>query len=137
MLNKFSLYIGLLLLLFFFSNCSITRRVPDGQYLYTGASVKIDKTDKKLDTKALATDLNYSLYPLPNRRLFRIRWRLRTYNTFYSKKKKGLFHWISTTIGEEPVLYDAKNTESVKEVLKSKAINNGYFSPEVSHYIKA
>lgn len=135
-MNRLSLYIGLLLLLLLLSNCSITRRVPDGQYLYTGAVVKVKKTDKAIDTKAFSSDLTYSLYPQPNRRLFRIRWRLRTYNTFYSKKKKGLFHWLSTTIGEEPVLYDAKNTQSVKDVLKSKAINNGYFSPIVEHYIK-
>lgn len=135
-LKKALFYTVFLLLLFSFSNCSITRRIPDGQSLYTGAKVNIEKINQDIKTKDLSTQLTFALYPSPNRRLFNIRWRLRLYNTFYSKKQKGLFHWISTNIGEEPVLYDAKNTQSVEKVLESIAINNGYFSPTISHDVE-
>ncbi|MEM1320625.1 MAG: BamA/TamA family outer membrane protein [Bacteroidota bacterium] len=118
------------------SGCGLKRSLADGEYLYTGAKVKIKKANKKTDTKALMTAYESLIKnPRPNRRFLGIRWGLRIHNLFASKKEKGLLPWLQK-LGQEPVIYDEKFRTQMERLLENKAINNGFFFSEVSSELK-
>lgn len=109
-----------------FSACSVTKLLPEGEKLYTGATLKIERPDTTVAPN-LATNLQSLLAPKPNTRLFGFPWKAWFYLKFQTEKQKGLKHWLSTTIGEPPVLYDPPQTEQVVRLLENRAQNMGHF----------
>ena len=114
------------------SGCTLSKVLQPDEFLYTGAEVSIEKGTAKYSTTALETSLNAALYPKPNRKLFGIRWRMRTYLLFYNDgKKKGIASTIRDRLGEAPVIYRAETTDNVADLLENRSINMGYFGTEV------
>src|SRR5690349_15125377 len=73
-------------------SCSVTRKLPPHEKLYTGAKVKIDDeyTSTKKE-KALEDELEGILRPRPNTSFLGIRYKLMFYNMIDTvEKKKGL-----------------------------------------------
>lgn len=130
-LNRFSLYlIGCLLLI---ASCSPTKYVPDGDSLYTGATVTIkDRKASKQERNILKSNLTGSVRPLPNKKFLGLRLKLTFYNISGgdSAKRKKLFKWLRKK-GEEPVLASSFNAEHNRKVLVSMLMNRGFFRPTV------
>ncbi|MEM6963409.1 MAG: BamA/TamA family outer membrane protein [Bacteroidota bacterium] len=127
----------LLLCLFQLASCSLTRTVPKGEHLYNGAKVKIKKPKRSISTANLEANYNTLLKSTQhNRRWAGIRWKLRFYNFFHTKKQKGLFHRLQKKWGEPPILYDSTNTERIKEVMENQAFNEGFFDVSIEAKVK-
>ncbi len=95
--NIFFIVLGLLLL----SACSISRRVPEGQYLLTKNRIKIDTRDVS------RSDLDRLIRQQPNRRLLGFyRFHLRAYNLGDYGKENRIKKTLKNTIGEPPVILD-------------------------------
>ena len=64
------------------AGCSSTRKLKPGQYLYTGAEVKInpDSSGRIKDEKQVKTTLESKTRPRPNKSLLGIKWKLQLYN---------------------------------------------------------
>lgn len=77
--------------LFFVLGCSNTKYLPEGDLLYTGASVTVkDSLIKKKERKALETELEGLLRPKPNKQILGLRPKLWIYNLAGEpKKQKG------------------------------------------------
>ncbi len=119
------------------TGCSLTRHLPEGEYLYTGAEVQIEKTDKQIDVKKLETTCKTLIQsPRPNRKMLGIRWKLRWYNFFYTKKQKGLWHWLQKKLGEPPVIYDEQVTSKTIQLLQNRAFNQGFFHSTTTLHAK-
>ncbi len=116
-------------ILSFLSACSSTRRIPDGDALYTGASVVVEDTALSAKTKkALRTDLSALTRPKPNTKFLGMRVRLFFYNLAGNPKKKhSPASFIKNKLGEPPVLLSDVNLEHNRQVLQSHLENRGYF----------
>ncbi|WP_256014031.1 translocation and assembly module lipoprotein TamL [Desertivirga xinjiangensis] len=114
--------------------CSSTKYVPEGDYLYTGASVKIeDKNIKKRESKALSGELEGVLRPRPNSRFLGIPFKLWIYNSFGNpKKEKGLGNKIRNKFGQPPVLFSSVKVDYNRDLVQNRLENRGYFRAEVT-----
>ncbi|WP_426486224.1 BamA/TamA family outer membrane protein [Flavobacterium sp. 2] len=133
MKNRYIKYF-ITLSLFFVFGCSNTKYLPEGDLLYTGASVKVkDSIIKKKDRKALENQLEDLLRPKPNKQFLGLRPKLWVYNIAgQPKKDKGFRYWLRTKVGEEPVLFSKVDLDYNASVLRNFTENKGYFKTRVS-----
>lgn len=126
----------LLGILIFFStltilnSCSITRRVPEGEYLLTRSRIEAD--NKKVNTR----DLRNLKRQQPNRRILGFyRFHLRTYNLADYGRENWIKSVMKNTIGEPPVILDTVlvNTTMNQHLLYLR--NKGFFNAEVDKKI--
>ncbi|WPO76889.1 BamA/TamA family outer membrane protein [Flavobacterium sp. KACC 22761] len=133
MKNRYIKYF-ITLSLFFVFGCSNTKYLPEGDLLYTGASVKVkDSIIKKKDRKILENQLEDLLRPKPNKQFLGLRPKLWIYNIAgQPKKDKGFRYWLRTKVGEEPVLFSKVDLDYNASVLRNFTENKGYFKTRVS-----
>lgn len=124
-----------LLACFIWAGCSTTKRVPPGQYLYTGANIKVnpDSAKKIADQKAVKKDLESKTRPRPNKSILGVKYKLLLYN-IYGKptRSKGFKHWVSTKLGEPPVLLSEVKLKNNDAILGSYLISQGYLQGVVT-----
>ena len=120
--------------------CSSTRRVPDGEQLYTGIkSMKFIGQDKYASTETgelAVEEITYALDYAPNGsfagssslKTFSIG--LWIYNTFYDSEK-GIGRWLFKTFGTEPVLISKVTPQLRAEVANDVLKYYGYFDGKV------
>jgi len=109
--------------------CSTTKRIPGGQYLYTGAEIKInpDSSQRITDQKQVKKDLESRTRPRINKSILGIKFKLLLYNIYgKSTKPKGFKNWVSTKLGEPPVLLSEVSLKNNEAVLGSYLISQGY-----------
>jgi outer membrane protein assembly factor BamA len=141
------------------ASCSITKTIPEGQYLLTKYSVEVDNKD--IDKE----DLYGYVKQKPNRKiLFTYRFHLRMYNIgdnlkdhsekkkiksekrIAKRKKKGkridmnkemrrrdksIKNWLQNTVGEPPVILDTLLSENSAKQLRMYLFSIGHFNAEV------
>jgi outer membrane protein insertion porin family len=122
-----------ILIAVFISACSTTKYLAPGQKLYTGGKVKIDdKNVKKSEAKALSTELEGLLRPLPNGSILGLRVKLYIYDKTRTNKRRGLKHYLNTHLGEPPVLVSAVDLDKNASILQNRLQNEGYFLAQVA-----
>lgn len=124
----------IVLSLFFAFGCSSTKYLPEGDFLYTGSSVKVkDSVLKKKDRKALENEAEDLLVPKPNKKILGLRPKLWIYNLAgQPKKAKGIGYWLRTKVGEAPVLFSKVDLDYNASILRNFTQNKGYFKTRVS-----
>ena len=116
--------------MFLMSSCSSTRKLPDGEQLYTGAKIKIEEKDYPVAKKKLLKDeLEAITTPKPNSSLLGIRYKLFFYNMIDTvKRQKGLKYYIKYKMGEPPVLFSQVSISANRDILNNRMENRGYFN---------
>ncbi|RYG19828.1 MAG: hypothetical protein EOO07_06080 [Chitinophagaceae bacterium] len=117
------------------AGCSSTRKLKPGQYLYTGAEVKInpDSSGRIKDEKQVKATLESKTRPRPNASILGIKWKLQLHNLAPDTvKPKGIGNWLKNKIGEKPVLMSEVKLKFNNDVLKSYLISQGYLQAEVT-----
>ena len=116
------------------SSCSNTRFLPEGELLYTGATIKIEgKETTSKEKKVLKEQLKELLRPKPNATILGLRPKLYIYNIAGTpKKEKGFRHWLKNKVGEAPVYYSKVDLEYTKSVLQNFSENSGYFNAKTT-----
>lgn len=120
--------------------CSTTRRLPEGETLYTGVK-GVDVTP--LDGEKIPSSVTYALEEAvavkPNNSLFgsvSVRYPfplgLWVYNN-WPNPPKGFKHWIYEKLVEQPVLVSDVRPEVRVRMLDDILDNNGYFSGSASY----
>ncbi len=109
--------------------CSSTRTVPEGDRLYTGATIKW-KDKKPKDYSALSDGMNNILRPKPNKKFLGAPFRLWLYNLGKEPKGKGLNYLLRKKWGEAPVLFSTVKTQVNMDLLTNYLEDNGYFQNE-------
>lgn len=122
------------------SSCKVAKKLPPGEKLYAGASLKIIKNDSLNSEKLpeLKEELLSLTRPLPNTTLplpflSHYPYKVGFYYFFgTNKKEKGIKSWLKKNLSEEPVFINAalvdKNAANLEAVLKTK----GYFNAKVA-----
>src|SRR5688572_19793252 len=103
------------------ASCSATKKVPEGDALYMGATIKFDSSGLNAKKrKELKSDLSELTRPRPNKRILGIPFKLLFNNTKLFRKK-----------GEPPVLLSNVNPGHNQKILQSTLENRGYFAAGV------
>jgi outer membrane protein insertion porin family len=109
-------FISLVIVIILFS-CSATKKVPAGDALYVGATVKVDGPDLSREQKRdLRSDLSSITRPRPNQRILGIPLKLLFNNSRLFRR-----------LGEPPVLLSQVNLEYNVKTLQNSLENRGYF----------
>jgi outer membrane protein assembly factor BamA len=117
----------LLLVILAATSCNTKKYVPKGDYLYTGAEVRIqDKHLSGKEKKLLKADLQSLVRPRPNSSFLGIKFKLMIYN-LRSKSGHGPGSWLSRKFGEPPVLFSAVKVDYNQKLLANRLENRGYF----------
>ena len=121
--------------------CSTTRRIPEGEQLYTGIK-GIDyvySTDTTPPVpEALREEISTSLFVKPNNYLAILDWRypfplgLWVYNN-WPNPEKGLKHWLYEKLAAEPVVVSDVRPEMRTHMIEQMLANNGYFRGKVGY----
>lgn len=134
--NRYSVWRGVLLsaFLLFMWNCSGTRKIPAGQYLYTGANITLNSPDRIPNRKELISALDELVRPKPNGSILGMRPRVWIYNiTADSVPQKGLKGWLNRKVGERPVLLDDADPLNTRSLIQNRLYNSGYFQADVEY----
>ena len=129
----------MLVLAFMLASCSTTKRLTEGQTLYTGVSkMKIESMEPKGKVPgSVRSAVRAPLNVKPNNPLVSPYLRtplpigLWAYNSLYTEKKKGFGAWMYRTFAKQPVLME----KDVQPELRVKMVddildNHGYFGSQ-------
>lgn len=115
------------------ASCSTTRRIPDGELLYTG----IKKIEYHTDSASRISDglkssISDAVMVAPNNYIKLLNWRypfplgLWVYNN-WPNPEKGFRHWLYEKLVEEPVLVSDVRPEVRTRMIDQILDNNGFF----------
>ena len=115
------------------SSCSVQKYLPEGERLYKGATVKVDKNkETATSAKTLRKTIALAATPKPNKFLlgqpYKVWW---YYKIGEPKREKGLKAFLRNRLGEPPVLSSRVNAKATAENMASLLDNLGYFHSTV------
>lgn len=123
--NCLARILGGCILAMLLSACSVTKYVPDGEYLLDNVELKYSAP------KISTTELTPYLKQQPNFRVFGLaRLRLRTYCLSGRDTSKRRNRWLRR-VGEPPVIYDDYSTIKTDKQLEQYFKQKGYLNAEV------
>lgn len=113
-------------------SCSGTGKIPEGDLLYIGHTIAIEKGEETKKTrKEIKSQLKTLIRPIPNKSILAMRPGIFFYNLVGEvKKDKGFKHWIKYKLGKEPVLMSKVDLEYNKKVIQNYVENKGFFNAE-------
>ena len=112
--------------------CSTTKHLPEGEKLYTGASVKLNASGTTVrQNKVLKSDLQGLTRPKPNSRFLGIPFKLGIYNLFRNAKPNSFFGKFRDKSGEPPVLLSSVDLNNNVKTLQVHLENKGFFKASV------
>lgn len=118
-------YIVFILVTMILSSCSMTKKVPEGEYLLNKFTIK---SDNKAIDKTLLEDF---VRQKPNSKIPLIgRARLGIYN-YSGDTTKWLNRFIQKRLGQPPVIFSARSTAQSASQIQKELSNQGYLRAEV------
>ncbi len=123
-------YILLFLAVSILLSCSGTHKIPEGDLLYVGHTIDIEKgKEDKKTRKAIKSELDKLIRPKPNKSILGMRPGIFFYNIYDTvKKDKGFKHWVKYKLGKEPVLMSKVDLEYNKKVIQNYVENKGFLN---------
>lgn len=113
--------------------CSVTRRLPEGEYLLQRVTVEPDRSTPRRD-RIPAADLEKYIRQTPNKRFLGTNFYVWLYEQADPAKQNGWNNW-KRRIGQEPVLLDRNLTERSARNLKVYMDSKGFFSSQAAFEI--
>jgi outer membrane protein insertion porin family len=123
-------YITLLFSASLLLGCSGTSKIPDGDLLYIGHTLSIEKgQEAKKTRKEIKSELDELIRPQPNKSILGMRPGIFFYNLAGEvKKDKGFKYWIKYKLGAEPVLMSKVDVAYNEKVIQNYVENKGFFN---------
>lgn len=116
--------------------CTGLRKLPDEEYLFTGATIHYDSAEL-LTKKSEANTQLEALIKAPNMKLLWMRPLLSIHNSIKEpKKEKGLGYWLKYKIGEPPILLRDFDLPQIDAAMINRLENLGHFDAELSYDVE-
>lgn len=113
------------------ASCSLTKWVPKGDALYTGATIKVEDSLLLSGEKKEILDLTKPLpVPKPNSKFLGIPFKLILYNMGGDPNKGGFIRKFFRKLGQPPVLLSSVSLDYNEKLLTNFQQNIGYFDAE-------
>src|SRR4051794_38542956 len=117
-------YVALLALVS--GSCNVTKKVPEGDALYTGHTVKLENAPvSKREKKVIQADLEGLIRPIPNSRILGIPFKLILYNM--AGKSNNFINKFLRKNGQPPVLLSSVKLERNTQLMTNRLENKGFF----------
>lgn len=134
-------YIVLISLLIFVS-CSVTKYVPQGEFLLVKNELELkeNKTKKRSEVEAFKLSsgvLEEYIQQRPNKKLLWLDLPLAFYNSTDTAKNGWWQRFWRNSMGQPPVIYDSSLTKKSDKEIDLYLISNGYFNAQVRDTLKA
>lgn len=139
-----AIHILTLLVALLLASCSTTRRIPEGEYLFTGNKpvhyvMPVDSAGRaeKLP-EGITEAVGEAIFAKPNNYIKMLDWRypfplgLWVYNN-WNPDSRGIKRWIYDWLVEEPVLVSEVRPQARVQMLNDLLDNNGYFRGKASY----
>lgn len=135
-LLTYSILCALALLLVY--SCGIKKYIPEGEQLYTGASLKIklDSVVKVKDLKKVEAELTNLIQPSPNTKFLGMRPALYFHYKAQKEKPGFITKFLNKSFGEEPVYFSEIKPERVEELILNRLDNKGFFYSDAASETK-
>lgn len=124
------------------AGCSTTRRLADGEVLYTGVrKMEVEHAEGEKMPSAVESAVKSPLSVKPNNPLFSPYVRtplpigLWAYNAFYTERQTGVKAWIFRNFAKKPVLMSDVKPELRTSVVQDILDNHGYFGSTARYEI--
>ena len=115
------------------ASCNLTKHVPEGDALYTGATIKVkDSTLSKKEKKSVKEKTEGLPRPKPNSKFLGIPFKLILYNMGGDPSKGGFIRKFFRKIGQPPVLASTVRIDYNVDLLRNFQENIGYFHARVT-----
>lgn len=121
--------------IFLLWGCSVSKYIPQGESLYTGAKINVnaDSSFTKAQTKTVHEQLVTIIRPIPNKTIFKFPYKVWLYYVLGEpKKKKSPRKWFREKFGEPPVLASKRAVSINTEIISNYLNNEGYFRSTAS-----
>lgn len=116
----------LLVVCLLLSACNVTRHLPKGEKLYTGAEIKLD-SPVKMNTRLIKSKAEEAIHPAPNKSFLGIKIKLWLYNKAGNEPHTKLKRWLKRT-GEPPVLMVSVKPGVTSAIIDARLFNMGIFN---------
>ena len=123
-------YLLLCLLGLLGSACSVTRHIPDGEYLLQSVRIENDRSTPR-KVRIPKEELAKYIRQQPNKRMLGTNFYIWLYEQADSTKHNGWNNW-KRRVGQEPVLLNMSYTERSARNLKSYMDSKGYYASEAT-----
>ncbi|VXB69072.1 translocation and assembly module lipoprotein TamL [Maribacter litoralis] len=128
--KKFTYRTLLCLALLFVYSCGIKKYIPEGEQLYTGATLDLNYEGELQDSKRVKAELLNLIEPNPNTKFLGMKPALFFHYKAQREKPGFLYRFLNKSFGEEPVYFSDVNPERVEELILNRLDNNGFFYSE-------
>jgi outer membrane protein assembly factor BamA len=119
------------------SGCTGLKKLPEGEYLFTGHSVKFDSTSLLTSKKATLNELNDLVSPSPNTKFLWMRPFLSIHNMVKEPDRdKGLRYWLKYKLGKPPALLSEVKVDLISDAMTNRMENRGYFQASTTHNVE-
>lgn len=118
------------------SGCQIKKHIPEGELLYTGATLKIEKPDDLEDFKLVQEELEGLLRPEPNSKVLGMYFGLWAHYKAEKEKPGFINRFFNKTFGQEPVYFSQVNPSRTEELILNRLESRGFFYGSASSEIK-
>lgn len=116
-------------------SCNVTKHIPAGEHIYTGAEVtlKMDSVKNKEQVKAFEENLISLTLPQPNKKAFGLPLKLMFWSAGggYDTTDNLVRNWFKKR-GQPPVLLSDVNREYNENLLRNRMENLGFFNATVT-----
>lgn len=119
--------------------CSTTKRIPEGEYLYTGLKkINYITPDSVIVASELKSEVEEAVDVPPNNYFALLHWRypfplgLWVYNN-WNDPGKGFKHWLYEKLVAQPVLVSDVRPEVRTRMIKQLMDNDGFFGSSVDY----
>lgn len=115
-----------LVFLISFTGCQIKKHIPEGELLYTGASLDLEAPEVQ-DIKKIESELNDLLRPEPNSKFLGMYFGLWAHYKGEKEKPGFINRFLNKKFGQEPVYFSQVNTARTEELILNRLENRGFF----------
>jgi outer membrane protein assembly factor BamA len=112
-------------------SCSVEKFIPEDEYLYEGANVKLDTASNVEDIQEIQAELQNVIRPEPNSKILGMRPGLYFYYKAQRKKPGFINKFLNKRIGEEPVYLSDVEITTTQDLLINRLENRGFFYSSV------
>ncbi len=117
------------------SACSVSKYIPEGEKLYTGAELSMQIADSIQNIPETRQELQALLKPKPNGTFLGMRSSLYFHYKAQKDKPGFIYKWLNKKFGEEPVYFSNVNPERMKDLILNRLDNKGFFYSSAQHDI--
>ncbi|OMP31852.1 BamA/TamA family outer membrane protein [Mangrovimonas sp. DI 80] len=108
-------------------SCSITKHIPEGEHLYTGATISMESDSTITNEPLLKDELEKVLLPEPNSTFLGMHLGLYYYYKMQKKHPGFINRWLYKKYGEEPVYQSDVEPSEVRNLILNRLENRGFF----------